>query len=148
MELVNISPNDGTPAIASKCNANFRRISFDLSQAMRRQARSDEERTDSDLASLYDTLHGEIQSLDDSIQQQIDGLVEHTIPEEVASQIDTLGIPDMIVEAVEGVYPPVGSYMLSEFSPEESYPGTLWAEAGSVTTDDEVTIPLWQRVVM
>ena len=134
MKIANISHNDDLIAVVRKCNANFRELSFSMRQASKKQSRIDSE------------------EMIAAINQVRDDMVDTVIPQQVADQIAEADIPQMVSDEVDAripeAYPPVGSYIISQFDPGNDYPGTIWQQVDAVTTDGNVTIPLWQRMVI
>lgn len=64
-------------------------------------------------------------------------------------QDDILNIVNVLIPgAVDQAMPPIGSYVLSDFDPTDSYPGTLWQQVDTITTDGMVQIPVWQRYII
>ena len=134
MKIANISHNDDLLAVIRKCNANFRELSFSMRQASKKQSRIDGEETIAAINQVREDM------VDTVIPQQVaDQIAEADIPGQVSSEVDAR-IPD--------AYPPVGSYILSQFDPSNDYPGTVWQQVDTVTTDGNVTIPLWQRTII
>lgn len=61
---------------------------------------------------------------------------------------DILNIVNVLIPgAVDQAMPPIGSYVLSDFDPTDSYPNTLWQQVDTVTTDGMTQIPVWQRYI-
>ena len=123
MRIINLSHNDDLINVIRKCNENFKQLTWQLTQSSKTQRRTDSETLTREINSLYQTI----------------GELRDSIPTTVSDAID---------EALPQTYPPVGSYILNQFDPSNDYPNTIWQQVDTVTTDGNVTIPLWQRIVI
>lgn len=131
MRIIDISTNDDTAAIAKKCNINFKQLAFDASQGTKSQSQLDQ-------ASVSAALS--------AVNNRVDALTNTRIPQEVKAQVEA-ALPAMVkAEVAKQSVPPMGSYLIMDESPEQLYPSTLWAQVGSVSLSDELSVPVWKRV--
>jgi len=82
MGLLELSHNDDIRAVVQKCNLNFRQLADSIRQAVGREGRSIE----TDVSQMISTA--------------ISGLIDTTIPNEVALQISNANIPGQITAEV------------------------------------------------
>jgi hypothetical protein len=140
MDIVNISQSDDLATVARKCDTNFKQVSWSLRQYVNKQGRIAGDQVDRAITVIRDEVDGLVAGLP--------GMVSN----EVTTQLNAMDLPTIIEEEVEsqmqGIYPPLGSYLLTNYDPSNDYPGTYWQQVDSVTTDGNVTIPLWQRTVI
>lgn len=160
MRILNIGPGEALASVAQKCNSNFKTLSYELTQLMRRMGRD------------------ERAAIDEDMDQRIDRLITRDVPDEVASQITMLDVPSMVSGEVtsqlsaadlpgmvagevtsqldamdiQGMIagacePPFGQLVMSLTDPADLYPETLWVQVDSVTTDLGSTIPIWTRTL-
>lgn len=148
MQILDLTHNDDLHQVIDKCNLNFKELTFAMRQAIKKQGRQNDE----------NTAH--------EINEAVNQLVVTTIPNEVASQIASSNIPGLVNREVSSqilaadiptlvsnevddkmplAFPPVGSYVMMDSSPESSYDGTTWTQVDTIITATSVTIPLWKR---
>ena len=148
MQILDLVHNDDLHNVIDKCNLNFKELAFAMRQAIKKQGRQSDE------------------SASREINEAVNQLVVTTIPNEVASQIASSDIPGLVNREVSNqilaadiptlvsnevedkmpmAFPPIGSYIMMDSSPESSYDGTTWMQVDTIITETSVTIPLWKR---
>lgn len=147
MNIVDIRQTDDLAVVARKCDANFKQVSWALRQYTDRQDRQAADEVDKVVRRINDDLTDLSQQL-----EELTGSLPGMVTDEVTTQLNALDIPTIVEEEVEsqmqGIYPPLGSYILTNNDPGNDYPGTYWQQVDSVTTDGSLVIPLWQRTVI
>jgi hypothetical protein len=143
MNILDIRQTDDLAVVARKCDANFKQVSWALRQYSDRQDRQAADEIDKVIRRINDDLT--------DLANQLESLPS-MVTNEVGMQLSAMDIPTVIEEEVEsqmqGIYPPLGSYVLTNNDPGNDYPGTYWQQVDSVTTDGSLVIPLWQRTVI
>jgi hypothetical protein len=143
MNILDIRQTDDLAVVARKCDANFKQVSWALRQYTDRQDRQAADEIDKVIRRINDDLT--------DLAHQLESLPS-MVTNEVGMQLSAMDIPTVIEEEVEsqmqGIYPPLGSYVLTNNDPGNDYPGTYWQQVDSVTTDGSLVIPLWQRTVI
>lgn len=155
MQIVDLSQNDDVRAVIEKCNLNFKELAFFARQSIRKQGRQNDDNAEqmiivavNDLVTI--TIPSEVSYQIN--QADIPGKVSDEVEEQLQDAIDDADIPqlveDEVTEQMPSAFPPVGSYIMSQFDPGNDYPGTVWQQVDTITTDGSTTIPLWQRTII
>ena len=139
MELVNLTHNDTAMSIASKCNMNFKRMSYSLSQLISKQNRMIKQLTEAGLISLAD----EIDAIDvqGEVTQQIsDANIPGQVHDEVTNQISSADIPSMVSSEVTSQLTQADIPGMIGSAIDDALPREVTTTLSDFLTEDECTV--------
>lgn len=111
MAIVELNMNDPIQAVVTKCNYNFRHLSNDQKQQNK-----------TDIYQVNKNVNQLAQVIDD-LRKEIESEFKDTIKD----------LKEEMEEIVKKSAPPIGTWMYTEYDPNEQYPDTEWERVAEGT---------------
>lgn len=121
--LIDLGISDSLQDVVRKCNQNFRHLASDQSRQNKTGIRQESVRVDNVIKSATSEINAAVKDGLDQIRNEVTQLIKE-------AQLETI--------------PPIGTYIICDYDPNEKWDNTVWEQIEQID-ETPIILPMWYR---